>query len=70
VPWLKKLKFDSVDSTTWINGGKFAELTIFNNGEFINRRPLINQRGVNPNGRLINNFEQWVKFQKYAEINL
>ena len=70
VPWLKKLKFDSVDSTTWINGGKFAELTIFNNGEFINRRPLINQRGINPNGRLINNFEQWVKFQKYAKINL
>lgn len=70
VPWLNKLKFDSVDSTTWINGCKFAELTKFNNGEFINRRPSINQRGINPKGRLINNFNEWVKFQKYAEYNL
>lgn len=70
VPGLKKYKFDSVDSTTWINGGKFALIVQFNRGELIVHKPQKNQRGINAKERLMNNFIEWVKFQKYAEANL
>tara|TARA_R110000787_G_C13362732_1_gene440178 strand:+ start:400 stop:1164 length:765 start_codon:yes stop_codon:yes gene_type:complete len=71
--WLDRLNFDSVDSTTWLNGGKFGEYQWFN-GKIIKKRNAI---GLGKKVRkdksmelLIHNFNEWHKFQKYAEINL
>ena len=72
-PMLKKLKFDSVDSTTWNVGGKFGKICQFSNDltECRQDRPshLKNHR-ANTIELNLYNFKQWVKFQKYAEHNL
>ncbi len=70
IKWLKHLKFDSVDSTTWISGQKFGRIQQFN-GESISQldRPP-GTRMINPKERLKHNFDEWVKFQKYARTNL
>lgn len=68
---LEKYKFDSVDSTSWISGQKFMMFYTFNGRTLIKtnlNKP--NHRGVNPQGRLEYNFNEWVKFSKYAEENL
>lgn len=67
IPWLKKLKFDSVDSTTWLSG-QYAQLAFFNKDEIKKiRQP--NKRGKTSLMQ-VHNFSEWVKFQKYAEQNL
>jgi hypothetical protein len=70
-PWLAKLKFDSVDSTTWNVGGKFGNIVMFDKYGFPTQKSKDkNTRVKNTKGLNIFNFNQWVKFQKYAEINL
>ena len=69
IEWLHKLKFDSVDSTTWNVGGKYGNLCLFGNG---------NTRQTRPEGKMVKdtaainlfNFGEWVKFQRYAEQHL
>jgi hypothetical protein len=70
---LSNLQFDSIDSTTWLNAGKFGELQWFENGK-INKRQAIQENKKTIKSKqtemLINNFEEWIKFQKYADENL
>ena len=67
-PWLKKLKFDSVDSTTWNVGGKFGNVVLFDENGFPTQRYKSDKNKKAKTIELNNfNFEQWVKFQKYAE---
>ena len=72
-PMLKELRFDSVDSTTWNVGGKFGKICQFSDDwtECRQNRPkhLNNHRAKTKELNLYN-FEQWVRFQKYAEYNL
>jgi len=67
------LKFDSIDSTTWLNAAKFGELQWFANG-IINKRQAAqeNKKTIKSKEKemLLFNFNEWVKFQKYAEQNL
>jgi hypothetical protein len=73
IPMLKELKFDSVDSTTWLGGGKFGYCYPYSNG---NITQLTKKQTGNEFNRAktielnIYNFQQWVNFQKYAEHNL
>lgn len=62
---LKKYRFDSVDSTSWKSGGRFGQLHRFTN----NTIKTITQKSKRAVYRKIdeNNFNEWVKFQKYAE---
>jgi hypothetical protein len=71
IPWLSKLKFDSVDSTSWISGGKYGGgIDIFKNNKIIKLTKSDNTR-IKDRPRLhLYNFKEWVKFQKYAEKNL
>lgn len=68
---LRKYPFYSVDSTSWLSGQKFAKIQTFNGRDFDNYQPSTEEgsklRGVNPKKRLEHNFNEWVKFQKYAE---
>ena len=71
--WLKKIKWHSVDSTTWLNAGRFGEYQWFD-GTKIKKRTAtgigmkVKQDKVNE--MLIHNFKEWNKFQKYADENL
>lgn len=63
--------FDSVDSTAWLYGNRGGYLYRFNP-----KTALMEQIKVPPNHRMksrecaVHNFNEWVKFSKYAEINL
>lgn len=65
---LPKYHFDSVDSTSWTSGGRFGQLHIYQKGTI----KTITQRSKRAVYRAIdtNNFNEWVKFQKYAEAKL
>ena len=67
---LKKYHFDSVDSTAWLYGNRGGYLYKFNP-----RTGLLDQLGkegcrLKSREGAVNNFNEWVKFGKYAEIHL
>ncbi len=68
IPWLSKLKFDSVDSTSWLQA-KYGCLCQFKNNRITSYK-LKNHRLKNCSNANIHNFNEWVKYQKYAEQNL
>lgn len=70
---LKKLPqyhFDSVDSTSWLSGGRFAQAYKFNGKTLIQYNKPENKKVKHY--RLINeyNLKEWMKFQKYADTHL
>ncbi len=66
---LKKYKFDSVDSTAWLYGNRGGFVYVFRGGD-------MQQIQAPPGKKLkskdvaIHNFREWVKYQKYARVNL
>ena len=71
--WLPKLKFDSVDSTTWLGGARYGHWYWFNGKKIQQEAKPKNTRVIN-GGKShllhIYNFNEWIKFQKYALNNL
>lgn len=68
---LHKYKFYSVDSTTWNVGGKYGNVCLLDNNHLpIQRYKKNGYKVKDTNAVNLYNFEQWVKFQKYAEQNL
>lgn len=65
---LPKYHFDSVDSTSWKSGGRFGQLHVYQNGTI----KTITQKSKRAIYKAIdqNNFDEWVKYQKYAYKNL
>lgn len=66
---LEKYKFDSVDSTAWLYGNRSGIIYKFNGRSIIKIKKPSGTR-LNAKEVAINNFNEWVKFQKYAETNL
>jgi len=66
---LKKYKFDSVDSTSWLYGNRSGTVYKFN-GETIIQIDKPAGTRLNARAVAINNFKEWVKFQQYAKRNL
>ena len=70
---LKRYRFDSVDSTTWLNGDRFGELHFFN-GKKIERITAAgrNQRlkASKTKDATMHNYNEWLKFQRYAKEGL
>lgn len=69
LPGLKKYKFDSVDSTAWTYGNRAAFLQKFD-GETIIKLNAPPGRRMKSKEVAIHNFNEWVKFQQYAENHL
>lgn len=69
IPWLHILKFDSVDSTTWIVG-KYGNVCVIDNYKDCRQRKPQGKRVKNVCTLHLHNFNEWVKFQKYAEKSL
>jgi hypothetical protein len=66
---LKEFKFNSVDSTAWLYGNRSGIIYKFNGSSIIKIKKPPGTR-LNAKEVAINNFNEWVKFQKYAETNL
>jgi len=66
---LEKYKFDSVDSTSWLYGNRKGSVFKFN-GRTIVDIPKPPGTRLMSREVALNNFREWVKFQKYAERNL
>lgn len=67
---LKKYHFDSVDSTAWLYGNRCGYLCTFNPRTGLLER--LSKEGCRLKSRegAVSNFNEWVKFGKYAENNL
>lgn len=67
---LQKYDFDSVDSTSWLAGNRFGSVMRFDGEKIVTYTKKQGQRMKNARGVLVNNFREYVKFQKYADIKL
>lgn len=63
---LRRYRFYSVDSTSWLSGGRFGQLYIFQDGT-LNQISYKNRRIRNYMESHHHNIEEWLKFQKYAD---
>ena len=62
--------FDSVDSTAWTTGNRFGFLYYFDGKTMVKRdAPKGHKIGASREAAL-NNFTEWLKYQKYAEKHL
>lgn len=69
---IKKYKFYSVDSTSWKSGNRFGSLYLFKNNELIKiDKPKNKKVATGPYYSAVEKlvFEEWVKFQTYADKN-
>jgi len=64
------MRFDSVDSTTWLVSNRYGEYSKFNGTTMEKFRTPSDKRLVNPDDMDVSNFMEWLKFQRYAEVNL
>ena len=67
---IQKYHFDSVDSTSWTTGNRFGAIYRFNGKTMEKFDKKEGQRLADSRAVAINNFNEWVKFQKYAEVHL
>lgn len=67
---IQKYHFDSVDSTSWTTGNRFGAIYRFNGKTMEKFGKKEGQRLADSRAVAIHNFNEWVKFQRYAETNL
>lgn len=68
--WLKKCHFDSVDSTAWTTGNRFGYLYYFD-GKTMRKKDVPKGHRLGDSRKVaLNNYTEWIKFQKYAEGHL
>ena len=67
---LKEYHFDSVDSTSWLSGGRFGTVYKFMNGSLRSVKRKDGTRLIDYKSLDARNFREWLKFQKYAETHL
>lgn len=67
---IRKYHFDSVDSTSWTTGNRFGAVYRFNGQTMEKFDKKEGQRLKDSRAVAINNFNEWVKFQRYARTNL
>lgn len=68
---MKIYNFDSVDSTSWVAGGKFGTLYHFDGREMkqVDTRGLRRRTDITTDPINRHNYYEWVKYQKYADIH-
>ena len=67
---LTKYHFDSVDSTAWTTGNRYGYAYRFN-GKSMDKIDVPEGKQIkNAKALALNNFNEWVKFQRYAETHL
>lgn len=67
---IRKYHFDSVDSTAWTSGNRFGSVYRFNGRTMVKYDKGEGQKLADPRAVAVNNFNEWAKFQRYAEKHL
>lgn len=67
---MTKYPFYSVDSTAWTTGNRFGMAYRFNGKTMEKVSKQEGQRAPKPRELAIHNFNEWVKFQRYARTHL
>lgn len=67
---LKKYHFDSVDSSSWSGGNRFGMIYKFTGDNIIQLKKKDGTRIADHQKLSLHNFNEWVKFSKYAEVHL
>lgn len=67
---LKKYHFDSVDSTSWTTGNRFGHAWRFDGTTMEKVDVPPGKRIKDSRGLALNNYTEWIKFQKYADTHL
>lgn len=67
---LPKIHFDSVDSTAWTTGNRFGFVYHFNGKTMQKIDAPTGHRLKDSRLVALNNYTEWVKFQKYADTHL
>ena len=65
---LNEYHFDSVDSTSWLNGGKFGEFQKFDGKRILSKHHPVGMRCTDGARLIEHNFHEWIKYQKWAEV--
>ena len=65
---LKKMPFDSVDSTSWLSGQRFGTVNTWNGKKMVVNTAKEGKR-ANADRIARHNFYEWIKFNNYAEQN-
>lgn len=68
--WLPKCHFDSVDSTAWTTGNRFGFVYKFDGETMRKIQAPKGKRLADSRKTALINYTEWIKFQKYAEVNL
>lgn len=68
--WLPRCHFDSVDSTAWTTGNRFGYLYYFDGKTMKKKDVPKGHRLGDSRAAALNNYTEWIKFQKYAENRL
>lgn len=64
---LEKYHFDSVDSTAWTTGNRFGYIYKFNGRTMTKIEVPKGKRLADPRKVALINYQEWIKYQKYAE---
>lgn len=68
--WLPKLKFYSVDSSSWVSGSRYGHMCKYENGKVYNTKKPQDYRVSDVKGLSEHNFKQWLMFCEYADVFL
>lgn len=68
--YLNKLKFYSVDSSSWTTGNRFGTVYCFDGKKLVSNTRPTGKRIANQKKLGEHNFMEWVKFSQYADLNL
>ena len=68
--WLKTCHFDSVDSTAWTTGNRFGYCYFFDGKTMKKKDAPKGYKLADSRKVALNNYTEWLKFQKYADIHL
>lgn len=68
--WLQKCHFDSVDSTAWTTGNRFGYLYYFDGRTMKKKDAPKGHRLGDSRAAALNNYTEWIKYQKWADSHL
>lgn len=67
---LKKYHFDSVDSSSWTSGHRYGGYCFYHDGKITNKSKEKGKKMIDWQSLSVHNFNEWVKFQRYAKEHL
>lgn len=67
---VERCHFDSVDSTSWTTGNRYGFAWKFDGRTMVKVNMPAGKRIKDPKLLALNNFTEWLKFQRYAETHL